>query len=232
MDLTSYLLGKKSGGGSEYNLQDTKTVTITENTTTEVTPDTGYDAIKKVQVTTNVSGSGIDWSTIGYSETPFLVSNGYNIAKNLHDNWDSSITSLNGKWYDDWNMIIMPLVDTSHVTNWNYAFKNCPVREIPALNTSSGTNFSNCFDGCTYLQILPIFDFSEATQMANMFLNCPHIKNASVDNLLVSLTNVPNYTGTKTLSYLGFKSTYHKATTIQGLPHYQDFVNAGWSIGY
>lgn len=37
--------------------QDTKSVTITKNGTTTITPDAPYDAIKKVNVTTNVGGS-------------------------------------------------------------------------------------------------------------------------------------------------------------------------------
>ena len=57
MDITSYLLGKQAGGGSTPTLQ-TKSVTITENTTTEVTPDSGYDGLEKVNVTTNVPSGG------------------------------------------------------------------------------------------------------------------------------------------------------------------------------
>ena len=53
MEITSYLLGKKAGGGSGSNLQ-IKDVAITQNGTTEITPDTGYDGMSKVNAT--VSG--------------------------------------------------------------------------------------------------------------------------------------------------------------------------------
>lgn len=54
MDITSYLLGKKAGGGgTPVSLQD-KEVTITENGETEVTADSGYDGLSKVDITTNV----------------------------------------------------------------------------------------------------------------------------------------------------------------------------------
>lgn len=43
--------------GSNVNLQE-KAITITSNGTTTVTPDTGYDALDKVDVTVNVSGGG------------------------------------------------------------------------------------------------------------------------------------------------------------------------------
>lgn len=53
MDVTSYLLGKKKGGGTPVNLQ-TKSVTITQNGTSSVEPDEGYNGLTKVNLTTNV----------------------------------------------------------------------------------------------------------------------------------------------------------------------------------
>lgn len=40
------------------NLQDEKSVSVTTNGTTEITPDTGYDGVKKVSVAVNVPSSG------------------------------------------------------------------------------------------------------------------------------------------------------------------------------
>lgn len=53
MDITSYLLGKKTGGGGTHNLQN-KDVTITENGTTNISADAGYDGLQNVELTTNV----------------------------------------------------------------------------------------------------------------------------------------------------------------------------------
>lgn len=44
--------------GSSSNLQENKAVTITSNGTATITPDEGYDALKKVDITVNVSGGG------------------------------------------------------------------------------------------------------------------------------------------------------------------------------
>lgn len=38
----------------DINIQDTKNVTITENKTTVITPDSGYDAINKINVNVNI----------------------------------------------------------------------------------------------------------------------------------------------------------------------------------
>lgn len=43
--------------GETPNLQS-KSITIEENGTTTITPDSGYDGLNQVEVTTNVSGSG------------------------------------------------------------------------------------------------------------------------------------------------------------------------------
>lgn len=50
---------ENSSGGSSANIQESKSVTITSNGTTTVTPDTGYDALGQVDVTVDVaSGEG------------------------------------------------------------------------------------------------------------------------------------------------------------------------------
>jgi len=55
MDLFSYLLGKNKGGGSEPTKLQEKEVTITENTTTTITADEGYNGLSSVSVTTDIN---------------------------------------------------------------------------------------------------------------------------------------------------------------------------------
>lgn len=54
-------------GGTPVSVQDTKAVTITSNGTVSITPDTSYDALKKVDVTVNVASGG--GGSAGFSVT-------------------------------------------------------------------------------------------------------------------------------------------------------------------
>lgn len=81
MDITSYILGKNAGGGGGTPNLQTKSVTITENTTTNIQPDTGYDGLSAVNVTTNVSGGDTptkgaifsDYDNDGYPHTATII---------------------------------------------------------------------------------------------------------------------------------------------------------------
>lgn len=51
-------IDENPGSGSGANLQDNKQVDITSNGEVEITPDTGYDGMKKVTANVTVSGGG------------------------------------------------------------------------------------------------------------------------------------------------------------------------------
>lgn len=68
MDITSFVLGLKKGIASAKVETQEKTVDITENGTTEITPDDGY-ALSKVTVNANVAGGGSTEKVIYAEET-------------------------------------------------------------------------------------------------------------------------------------------------------------------
>ena len=54
MDMPSYLLGKKAGGGGGSASLQNKSVTVTTNGIQDITADIEYDGLKRVTLTTNV----------------------------------------------------------------------------------------------------------------------------------------------------------------------------------
>ena len=69
-------------GGGSANLQE-KSVTITENGTTTINPDTGYDGMSKVDVNVNVPPTPVQEKTVNITEngtTSVLPDEGYNLS--------------------------------------------------------------------------------------------------------------------------------------------------------
>ena len=124
-------------------------------------------------------------------------------------------------------------IKVSNITSIKECFKDCTkLKTIPQLNTSNVTNMQGVFATCINLTDLPQLNTSKVTDMYNMFYNCMNLSNNSLDNVLLMCINATSYTGTKTLSQLGFQAIFTPASRIQALPHYQDFLDAGWTIGY
>lgn len=221
MDITSYLLGKNSSGGG--------------------------------------GGSDLDWTAIGYEERPQVIDDGYNYAKQIKNTWTPS-SDLTNKFAYNYSLIYMPLVDTSTATNMSYMFAYChSLQTVPLLDTSSVTNTSNMFTYCHALKEIPQLDISKVTTINSMFSycyclktvpilnfssvkgvnafnsafsNCLSLSDESIDNIMQSCITASSYSGTKTLAKLGFNNTNYPTSIIQSLPHYQAFLDAGWTIGY
>lgn len=121
----------------------------------------------------------------------------------------------------------------SGITSLAYLFNAMNnLLEFSLPDTSVITNMNNMFRNCSKLTTVPIFDTSSVTTMGDMYRGCQMLSNQSLDNILQMCINATSFTGTKTLSYIGISSQFYTAETIQSLPHYQDFINAGWTIGY
>ena len=101
MDIPSYVLGKKAGGGGGSNYQS-KSVEITENGTTSITADTGYDALSEVDVTTNIQPD-LESKTITITENTTTL-----IEPTLGKDGLSSVsvtTDVSGGGGTDWSAI-------------------------------------------------------------------------------------------------------------------------------
>lgn len=158
------------------------------------------------------SGGGHDWSAIGYSSEPTWLSEGYDYAKEIYDNWNSSTTALNNKYREDRDLIIFPKVDTSNVTNFSGIFYECVrlqeveldfssatnvttfvynCRAIRKLKLKGTTNLSNLGIGNSNLLSLETADFSELSanninNFNSLFAGCFSLKNIYMSNLNTS----------------------------------------------
>jgi len=302
LDITSYLLGKESGGSGPTPTYQSKDVSITENGTTTITPDTGYDALSEVDVTvsgildtsdadavasdmatgktayvngtkitgnvpvgsssvptdynannvsissTNLevdteqgnqnqmfrtgdkisvyaplstvattvgataekikkdevicgvtgtyegSGGGLNWNAIGFSSTPETITTGYNYAKDMYDNWDSSVTSFPSQYRDSRGQIlVIPGLDMSNITSLSSAlnYQQLLVEIGPITVSNKCTSFERM---CYYDYGLKKIDFtnidlSNVTSFSQTFYNCgslevlKNIKSKSVNKL-------------------------------------------------
>lgn len=233
IDTDNYAVQKiKSTGGGSATLQS-KSVTITENGTTNVNPDEGYDGLSSVAITTNVSG-GADLSqyfNASISEGSNNHAGVLNFVKRIPANTVISGTSMLYAFYQCNGLVEIPLLDTSKVTNMGYMCTGCAnLESFPALDTSKVISFYQTFFYCTKLKNVPVLDFSAMTNLNNTFGNCNNLTNDSLKNILTSLISATNYTGTKTLRYIGLTST--QATTCTTFSEWATLSAAGWTTGW
>jgi len=121
-------------------------------------------------------GGGIDWSVIGYNGTPQSIQDGYDYAVQIKNNWVTS-TSYYRKFFNDYFLIYMPLVDTSNGTTFTQMFKQCySLDTIPQLDTSNGTTFDSMFSLCQALKTIQQLNMSNSISVAYMFDNCYSLK--------------------------------------------------------
>lgn len=207
----------------------------------------------------NASGGGggtsdLDWSAIGFEGTPEGVKIGYNKAKQIKINWSPS-TSLRRKFYMDYTITFLPLVDTSNTTEFNEMFYMCygltdialidtsegttfygmfqdckGLKHIPELDMSSATNIMYMFYGCRSLESVPVFNWENINSNGNTFYDCSSLTDESLNNIMASCISATSPSLTKKLSTMGISSD--QATRCQSLSNYQAFLNAGWTTGY
>lgn len=160
LDTTSYILGKKAGGGPAPTptYQD-KEITITQNGEQTITADSGYDALRKVEITTNVpqpSGkititqNGTDIDVSSYATADVSVPAG----ADLSEYFNSTIGSTASNNYPGWQKLIkkLPTNITPSGTNMSYAFVKFfgyadDNISLPNMDVSNVTNFRQCFYG-------------------------------------------------------------------------------------
>lgn len=190
LDLGSYLLGKSKGGGGQPNLQS-KSITITENGTSNVTPDTGYDGLSQVNVTTNVPGA----STIQINDCTRLFFGNirrYEYATLLPICKPTTCERMfqDSSLFYNANFANLAYLDTRNCTKFNQMFYNCY-----GLTTVDFSGFTN-------------FDTSRALDIQSMFLNCSGLTSINISNFVTSSCNYfgQMFSGCTSLQHLDMRN--------------------------
>ncbi len=146
--------------------------------------------------------------------------------------------NMSQMFYGACGLMSIPQLDTSNVVNMREMFRDCrALKEIPYLNTTNVTSMYSMFNSCYSLTTIPLLDTSSLNannSMTSMFTNDRLLTDESLDNILqmcINATSLPA-NATKTLYDIGMNKSTYPASRIQALPHYQDFIDAGWTIGY
>lgn len=163
------------------NLQ-TKSVTITENGTTSVTPDTGYDGISSVNITTNVSSGGdipavgtifSEWDSSGYPHKAEYV--GRNVVGSYYFSAFQNNLGINAYL----ETIILP---TNLTLINNFAFYYLTKLKNINLGSTAVTaiNYS-VFKECRSLQTLEI-PTTVTKILGYAFSNCRALETITINN--------------------------------------------------
>ena len=202
MEITSYLLGKKSGGNSGTGKS------YTGHYDAEGLSHIGWTAeeIKWYQ------DNGVFWNDdlddcykLSASELEGPTNNKIRFAPKISNigsyaYYDKLIgmpvtsafegkTSFNSLFNGCYSLITIPQYDTTNVTSMYSAFSSCySLRTIPLLNTENVTTTQAMFSSCYSLEKIPLLNTKKVTNMLNMFSGCynlrsiPQFDTSSVEN--------------------------------------------------
>ena len=149
--------------------------------------------------------------------------------------------------------ITLNLTDNDTTLNLSGAFENWHFKNAPQIVNMSDSRFSYVdlslmFDK-SLVEEVPIYDTSKCSSLGNMFRDCNYLNDTSLDNILQmcinsSVTSSSNKKLSKVIGNCiygtGKYSQYNRSEypnmtevneiDISTLPHYQDFIDAGWSV--
>lgn len=142
-----------------------------------------------------------------------------------------NVTSMQYAFQSCMGVEVLPAYNSIKATNMNYMCFNCTsLKTVLNIVTDNVTNIANMFSSCNNLENVPVLNTGKVTNFMNMFSGCKKLTNDSLDNILQMCINATSYNATKTLAQLGINSNFVNYANIPNLPHYQDFLDAGWTL--
>ena len=132
----------------------------------------------------------------------------------------SNITNMRNMFSSCYNLTTIPLFDTSNVTNMHGMFSNCyNLTSVPLFNTQNVTDMNDMFVGNNNLITIPLFDTSNVTDMRSMFNCCYKIT-------IVPLLDTSNVTN---MSYMFYNCA--KLTTVSQF-NTQNVIDMSYMFSY
>jgi surface protein len=247
MEVLSYLLGKKAGGGGG---------SINDCFITSDIGNTGADnvvgLIKKLPsfdlnelvYAFELFANCINAEEIGNITNTSYLESAEGMFKGCAKLQEIPLFNTSNVWYMGEmffgcdTITNIPNFDTSTCVDMHSMFQACgSLVSIPQLSTSLVENMNGMFANCKSLTTIPLLNTSNVSDMGNFIKGSTghkvkNLTDTSLDNILQMCINATNYSETKTLKALGFENGQYSSARIQALPHYADFISAGWTIGY
>lgn len=168
-----------------------KSVTIDDNGTQTITPDSSYNGLSSVEITTAVP---LQTKTLTVTsngtqtiepDTNYKGISSLELTTNVEPDLSSYFITSVGYYYPiSGRTILNSIIKTvpsnfkmqSNITNYSYLFQNCSgLTSVPLWDSSACTNFSNMFEGCAYLTSVPQYNLSAATSTFSMFAGCQRL---------------------------------------------------------
>ena len=153
--------------------------------TTASTLDVMADSVSDIVTGGGGSEGGDLFEAIGYNKTPKFIQEGITTAKNIYDNWDNSLTTLDEKIFSGTNITFFPSVDTSNVTKLWMTFNNQRnMLYFPHIDTSNMEEMYAVFAGCKNLLDVDLsnWDTRKVTKMREMFYGCNSLTSLDLSN--------------------------------------------------
>jgi len=147
---------------SLYNIADTIREKLNVSTT--------FRPSEMAAAIANIQGGEPDWTELGYEEAPASVMDGFDYAKDIHDNWDSSITSRANQYKDDKEL-----------------------KYFPEVNISNIANAAHMFNGSTLTSLVENGEWISLSTAESMLRNCPVLSDVDI-NLGIKDNNYFEYT--------------------------------------
>ena len=186
-------------GGSAGVLLQAKSVEVTENGTSVVAPDDGFDGLSGVEINTNVP-KRFECGDATFAP-PASGATSINIMALLQklnaSCWDTSSVISTYRMFDGCSSLQSLDVsswDTSKVTSIIYMFRGCSsIKSLDVSNfdTSNVVRFDDAFHSCSSLQSLDLskWDASRGERFDGMFIYCYSLRTLIGDKTIEDVEN-------------------------------------------